>query len=148
MHSAVTHSPTDEWTAQQLREATPWAKGPKYLLHDQESKYASHFSTVAADAGMKELKARYRAPRANGICERFMSSLRRECLDHTLILHDRYLTRVVKEYTTYFNQERPHQGLGQHIPEHSNLPKVNPMGMITFKAILDGCTRVISASLT
>ncbi len=92
VHSAVTHSPTDEWTAQQLREATPWGKGPKYLLHDRDSKYASHFSAVAAGSGIKELKTPYRAPRANGICERFMGSLRRECLDHTLILHGKHLT--------------------------------------------------------
>ena len=92
VHSAVTTSPTDEWTAQQLREATPWGQGPKYLLHDRDSKYASHFSAVAAGSGIKELRTPYRAPRANGVCERYMGSLRRECLDHTLILHDRHLT--------------------------------------------------------
>ena len=86
VHSAVTTSPTDEWTAQQLREATPWGKGPKYLLHDRDSKYASHFSAVATGSGIKELRTPYRAPRANGVCERYMGSLRRECLDHTLIL--------------------------------------------------------------
>ena len=69
VHSAVTHSPTDEWTSQQLREATPWGKSPMYLLHDRDSKYASHFSAVAASSCIKELKTPYRAPRANGICE-------------------------------------------------------------------------------
>lgn len=64
LHSGVTHSPTDEWIAQQLREATPWGKGPKYLLHDRDSKYASHFSTMVAGAGIKELKTPYRTPRA------------------------------------------------------------------------------------
>ncbi len=64
VHSAVTHSPTDEWTAQQLREATPWGKSPKYLIHDRDSKYASHFSTVVAGAGIKELKTPFRAPQA------------------------------------------------------------------------------------
>jgi len=107
VHSAVTHSPTGEWTAQQLREATPWVKGPKYLLHDRDSKYGTHFSSVAIGSGIKELRTHYRAPRANGICERYMGSLRRECLDHTLSLHGKHLQRVVKEYTAYFNQERP-----------------------------------------
>jgi hypothetical protein len=60
---------------------------PKYLLHDRDSKYASHFSEVVASSGIKEVKAPYRTPRANGICERFMGSLRRKCLDHILI-HD------------------------------------------------------------
>ncbi len=97
VHSAVTISPTDEWTAQQLREATPWSQDPKYLLHDRNSKYASHFSAVATCSGIKELRTPYRAPRANGICERFMGSLRRECFDHTLILHGRHLTKVVRD---------------------------------------------------
>jgi hypothetical protein len=58
------HSPTDEWTSQQLREATPWGKGPKYLLHDRDSKYASHFSAVATGSGIAELRTPYRAPEA------------------------------------------------------------------------------------
>ena len=105
VHSGVTNSPTDEWTAQQLREATSWGKGPKYLLLDRDSKYTAHFSAVDAGSGIKELRTPYRAPRANGVCERFMDSLRRECLDYTLILHGRHLTRVVREYTNFFNQE-------------------------------------------
>ena len=77
MHTGITQFPTDEWTAQQLREATPWGKGPKYLIRDRDSKYASHFSAVAAGAGIKELKTPYRSLRANGVCEGFMGSLRR-----------------------------------------------------------------------
>ena len=138
VHSGVTNSPTDEWTAQQLCEATSWGKGPKYLLHDRDSKYAAHFSAVAAGSGIKELRTPYRAPRANGVCERFMGSLRRECLDNTLILHSRHLTRVVREYTNYFNQERPHQGIDQRIPDHYDQPASNPPGNISSRAILGG----------
>ena len=138
VHSAVTTSPTDEWTAQQLREATPWGQGPKYLLHDRDSKYASHFSAVATGSGIQELRTPYRAPRANGVCERYMGSLRRECLDHTLILNGRHLTRVVREYTNYFNQERPHQGIGQRIPDHYDRPVSSPTGNISSRAFLGG----------
>jgi transposase InsO family protein len=138
IYSAVTHSPTDERTAQQLREARPWGRCLKYLLHDRDSNYASHFSAVVAGSGIKELKTPYRAPRANGICERFMGSLRRECLDHTLFLHGKHLQRVVKEYTIYFNQERPHQGIDQRIPIQYDLPESNPSGKISSKAILGG----------
>ena len=138
VHSAVTTSPTDEWTAQQLREATPWAKGSKYLLHDWDSKYASHFSAVATGSGIKELRTPYRTPRANGVCERYMGSLRRECLNHTLILNDRHLMRVVREYTNYFNQERPHQGIGQQIPNYFDRPVSNPTGNISSRAVLGG----------
>jgi transposase InsO family protein len=138
VHSAVTKSPTDEWTAQQLREATPWGHGPKYLIHDRDSKFASHYSAVAAGTGIEELRTPYRAPRANGICERFMGSLRRECFDHMLILQGRQLQRLVNEYTDYYNQERPHQGIGQRIPNHYALPASNPTGNISSRAILGG----------
>ena len=110
----------------------------KYLLHDRDSKYASHFSAVAAGSGIKELRTPYRAPRANGICERYMGSLRRECLDHTLVLNSRQLTRVVREYNKYFNQERPHQGISQQIPIFCDKPRENSKGRITSKAILGG----------
>jgi hypothetical protein len=68
-----------------------------------------------------------------------MGSLRRECLDHILIHEGRHLERVVKEYTAYFNQERPHQGIDQRIPNYYDLPKSKPTsGRITSKAILGG----------
>ncbi len=67
VHTAVTESPTDDWTAQQLREATPWGQGPKYLIRDRDSKYASHFSIVTTGSGIQELRMPYRAPRAKGI---------------------------------------------------------------------------------
>jgi putative transposase len=71
--------------------------------------------------------------------KRFMSSLRRECLDHILIHEGRQLERVVKEYATYFNQERPHQEIDQRIPNHYELPKSKPTsGRITLKEILGG----------
>ncbi len=104
VHTGVTKYPTDEWTAQQLREAMPWGKGPKYLIRERDKKYATHFTAVAES--IKELKTPYRTPEANGVCERFMGSLRRECRDHILIHDDRHLERVTKEYTLpYFNQE-------------------------------------------
>ncbi len=139
VHTRVTRSPTDEWTAQQLREATPWGKGPKYLIHDRDCKYAALFSSVSAGTGIKELRTPHRAPRANGVCERLMGSLRRECLDHILIYEGRHLERVVKEYAAYFNRERPHQGIGQRIPEQHELPRSKPTnGWIQSKTILGG----------
>jgi putative transposase len=68
-----------------------------------------------------------------------MGSLRRECTDHILIHDDQHLQRVVTEYTAYFNQERPHQGIGQRIPNQYGLPTSKPVsGRITSKAILGG----------
>ncbi len=138
-HIGVTQFPTDEWTAQQLRNATPWGQRPKYLIRDLDSKYARHFSAVVAGSGIQELKTPYRTPRANGICERFMGSLRRECLDHMLIHHGKHLQRVVQEYTAYYNRERPHQGIDQRIPNHYAISVSKPIrGRITSKAILGG----------
>ena len=85
VHAAVTRNPTDQWTAQQLRQATPWGKLPKYLIRDRDSKYGNHFAAVTSS--IKILKTPVRAPRANSFCERFIGSLRRECLDHMFILH-------------------------------------------------------------
>jgi hypothetical protein len=94
---------------------------------------------VAVGSGIKELKTPYRTPQANGICERFMGSLRRECMDHILIHDDQHLERVVKEYMAYFNQERPHQGIEQRIPGWYDQTKSNPTrGQVTSKAILGG----------
>lgn len=139
VHTGITKFPTDAWTAQQLREATPWGCGPQYLIRDRDSKYATRFSAVAAASGIKELKTPYRVTQANGIGERFMGSLRRECLDHMLIHHGKHLQGVVQEYTAYYNQARPHQGIEQRIPNHYDLHKSKPSsGRIVSKAILGG----------
>jgi putative transposase len=138
VHTAVTNSPSDEWTAQQLREATPWGKGPKYLIHDRDGKFGPLFTAVAHGSGTKEVETPARTPQANGICERLIGSLRRECLDHILVHDDKHLQRVVTEYTTYFNEDRPHQGIGQRIPNHFDLPTSKPSGRIRSRAILGG----------
>jgi putative transposase len=115
----VTRSPTDAWVAQQLREATPYGQAPKYLIRDNDSKFGSCFTRVATTSGIEMLKTPYHAPRANAICERFLRSVRQECLDHLLILHERQLQRVLNAYVAYFNQARPHQGIQQQIPDPS-----------------------------
>ncbi len=116
VHFAVTRAPTAAWVAQQLREATPFGVRPKYLIRDNDNKYGTCFA-VAQRTGIEVLRIPYRAPRANAICERFLGSVRRECLDHLLILSEQQLYRVVREYVAYFNRARPHQGLGQRILE-------------------------------
>ena len=85
---------TDDWTAQQLREATPWGEAPKYLIRDRDSKYGRRFSAVAASGGIGELRTPFRAPKANAHCERFSGSLKRECLDRVLTLHSYQLHRI------------------------------------------------------
>ncbi len=116
VHTAVTKNPTDEWTAQQVREATPWGKRPKYLFHDNDGKFGSQFKNILKNSGIKAIKTPPKAPRANAICERFIGSLQRECTDNFLIFHTYQLHRIISIYADYFNKLRPHQGIDQHIP--------------------------------
>ncbi len=116
IHVNVTRAPTDLWVAQQLREATPYGERPKYLIRDNDRKFGPSFARVATTSSIQVLRTPYRAPRANAICERFLGSVRRECLDHFLILHEKQLYHLLKAYVVYFNQARPHQGLQQQIP--------------------------------
>src|SRR5260221_12903295 len=117
IHVNVTRSPTDLWVAQQLREATPYGQTPKYLIRDNVREFGPIFARVAATSGIKMLRTPYRTPQANAVCERFLGSVRRECLDHFLIFHEKQLHRLLKAYAMYFNQARPHQGLEQRIPD-------------------------------
>jgi len=116
VHIGVTRHPTDAWVAQQLREATPCGQRPRYLIRDNDRKYGPAFARVAAASGITELRTAYRAPRQNATCERFLGSVRRECLDHVLILGEAHLRRVLREYVRFFNHDRPHQGLAQQVP--------------------------------
>jgi len=117
VHVGVTRHPTDAWVAQQLREATPFGQHPRCLIRDRDSKFGPAFTRLTAATGIEERRTAYRAPRQNATCERFLGSVRRECLDHILILSEGHLRRVLREYVAYFNTARPHQGLEQRIPE-------------------------------
>src|SRR5437588_4608607 len=90
----VTRSPTDAWAAQQLREATPYGQAPKYLICDHDSKFGSCFLRMATTSGVKLLKTPVHMPRANAVCERYLRSVRQECLDHLLIFHERQLQQI------------------------------------------------------
>src|SRR5258708_22431291 len=140
IHLNVTRAPTDPWVAQQLREATPYGQTPTYLIRDNDCKFGQHFARVAATSGIKVLGTPYRTPQANAVCERFLGSVRRACLDHFLILHEKQLLCLLKNYVLYFNQARPHQGLGQRIPEPAMLsaPPLNQLGQVLSDPVLGG----------
>lgn len=117
IHFGVTTHPTDAWVAQQLREATPYGQTPRFLIRDRDGKYGEAFMRVAKGSSIEILKTPYRTPKANAVCERFLGSVRRECLDHMLIVGERHLHCVITEYVDYFNRARPHQGIKQKIPD-------------------------------
>ena len=112
----VTRHPSDAWVAQHLREATPFGQHPKHLIADNDSKYGEVFARVAQTTGIELVRTAYRAPKEHAICERFLGSVRRACLDHLLVLGEAHLRRILLEYRAYFNRDRPHQGLQQRIP--------------------------------
>jgi transposase InsO family protein len=139
VHSGVTRSPTDVWVAQQLREATPFSQAPRFLIRDRDCKCSGSFTRVAAGTSIEVLKTPYRAPKANAIIERLMGSVRRECLDHILVLGEQQLYRVIREYVEYFNRARPHQGIGQKIPDGAPAaPDGGKKGKIIASPILNG----------
>ena len=140
VHLGVTRSPNDAWVvAQQLREATPFGEGPRFLIRDNDNKYGASFARVAAGTGIDVLRTPYGAPKANALCERFLGSVRRECLDHFLILSERHLYRSVKQYQAYFNRARPHQGIEQCIPCQPDRPNdLQKTGKIICLPVLGG----------
>ena len=142
VYTTVTTSPTDDWTAQQLREVTAWGHKPKYLIRDNNNKFGKRFSAVVEATHIKELKTPFQAPKANAICERFMGSLKREALDFHFILHPYQLQRIVNEYVAYYNQSRPHQGIEQQIPTRFNNPRTQlakePKGKVIATPVLNG----------
>ena len=135
VHVNVTRAPTDEWVAQQLREATPFGLAPKYLIRDNDAKYGAHFRAVALGSGIEVLRTPIKAPRANAICERLLGSVRRECLDHMLIVSEMHLRRVLKEYVKYFNRWRPHQGIAQRVPDPETMADGNAGKIISFPVL-------------
>jgi hypothetical protein len=96
------------------------------------------FLALAIHSGIDVIKTPFRTPKANAFCERFMGSLKRECLDHSLVLHQMHLKRLVNEYCGYFNEERPHQGIQQHIPNRSDSLSNNRTGEVKSLAFLGG----------
>ena len=117
---------------------TPYCHGPRYLIRDNDDKFGKRF--VAENTGIKVVKIPPRSPNLNPICERFPGSVRcRECLDHVIILSERQLRCILKEYVEiHFNRARPHQGLGQAIPVAGSRSARNVDGKIVAFPILSG----------
>jgi transposase InsO family protein len=118
--AGCTAHPTAAWVTQQGRNLA-WhlqdGRLPvRVLLHDRDAKFSPSFDAVFQSEGLEVLHTPPRCPQMNGIAERWIRSARAECLDHLMILNERHLQRVLAEYTTFYNERRPHQGLGQLSP--------------------------------
>jgi hypothetical protein len=138
VHVAVTREPSERWTAQQLRNATPFAAGPRFVIRDRDAKFGADFDRVAKGAAIRLLKTAVQAPLMNATCERFLGSVRRECLDHVIILGEDHLRSVLSEYVEYFNASRPHQGIAQRVPVPNPAKSSALSGNVVASPVLGG----------
>jgi len=138
----VTAYPTGSWTAQQARnllmDLSDRAGRFRFLIRDRDSKFAAAFDDVLAGNGVRIIKTPVRSPRANSFAERYVGTLRRECLDHLLIYGERHLRRILAEYARHYNEHRPHQSREQRPPLHEPGQTVDVTARITRRQVVHG----------
>ena len=117
VHFNVTDSPSARWTAQQMVEAFPWGNASRYLLRDRDGVYGREFCNRVEHMGIKEVKTAARSPWQNPYVERLIGTLRRDCLDHVIVLNDNHLRRILRDYLTYYHRCRTHLSLNKDSPE-------------------------------
>ena len=138
----VTAHPTGAWTAQQARnllmDLGERAGRFKFLIRDRDSKFTPVFDDMLAGNGVRVIKTPVRSPRANSFAERYVGTLRRECLDHLLIHGERHLRRTLSEYARHYNDHRPHQSREQRPPLHQAGQPVDVTASITRTHVVQG----------
>ena len=117
LHFNVTAHPTSEWTAQQMAEAFPWDTARRYLLRDRDSTYGDSFRQRVRGMGIREVLTAPRSPWQNPYAERVVGSIRRECLDHLIVLSESSLRHTLESYFDYYHKARTHLSLGKDAPE-------------------------------
>jgi transposase InsO family protein len=124
IHFNITRNPTDAWTAQQLIEAFAWMASPRFLIRDNDTKFGHKFKARLRQLEIHELRTAYRSPWQNGYVERVIGSIKRECLDHVIILNENHLRTLLKSYIDYYHDGRTHLGLNKDSPNHRKvIPK-------------------------
>ena len=117
VHFNITEHPTAQWTAQQIVEAFPWDTAPRYLLRDRDAIYSVAFQHRVKNMGIEEVKIAPRSPWQNPYCERLIGSIRRDVLDHVIVLNDRHLKRLLTAYIAYYHRFRTHLSLAMDCPQ-------------------------------
>jgi putative transposase len=137
IHWNASTSPDEAWVAQQFRNLSVVNDDlPRCLIHDRDSKYTQYADSLLEEAGTKVIRLPVRSPDLNGYAERWIRSLRQECLDRIIILNEAHLHWVLAEYVRYYNQRRPHQSL-QHLPPEA--PDAYPCeGSVVGRPVLGG----------
>jgi transposase InsO family protein len=116
VHVAVTTHPAAAWIWRQVVEATAWNRRPRFLLRDRDAVYGGDLGGRLAGLGVEQLLTPVRAPRANAVAERLVGTLRRECLDHLIVVNERHLRSLLAEFAEFYNVARPHRTLGLETP--------------------------------
>jgi transposase InsO family protein len=118
--TGVTAHPNAAWVTQQARNVTGDIADEeidvKFLIRDRDTKYVAGFDEVFKSEGAQILRTPFRAPNANAYAERFVRTVRSECLDHLLVVNAQHLERILRSYARHYNSHRPHQGISQAIP--------------------------------
>ena len=130
MHFAgTTANPNNFWTTQQARQIICKVEEEqrtfRFLIHDRDTKFTRSFDNVFRSVGIDIIRTPFRAPQANAYAERWIRSVRQECMVHILILNERHLRHVLTEYVAFYNASRPHQGINQQTP----IPRIEPKGI-------------------
>src|SRR6202051_1009258 len=134
----VTTNPTSDWIARQLTEAFPWDDAPKYLIRDRDRIYGAVVTRRLRAMGIRDKPTAPASPWQNGFAERLIGSIRRECLDHFIVLGEEHLRWILKNYADYYNGVRTHRALNKDAPVSR---QVQRSGVINSRAILGGLHR-------
>jgi transposase InsO family protein len=121
LHFNVTQHPTAEWTAQQIVEACPFDLPGRFLIRDNDKIYGTIFRDRIDGLGLKQIRTAFRSPWQNGFAERWISSLRKDCLHHVIAINERQLRRVIRLYVDYYNADRTHLGLDKDTPQERSV---------------------------
>jgi len=116
VHFNVTSSPTAHWTAQQIVEAFPFEEAPRFLLRDRDGIYGQGFRDRVQHMGIEEVLIAFRSPWQSPYVKRLVGSIRRECLDHLIVLNEDHLRRTLSEFFTYYHEARTHLSLDRNSP--------------------------------
>ena len=108
----------------QLIEAFPWDEAPRYLLRDRDGIYGDDFTTRVKAMGIEEVVSAPRSPWQNPYAERVIGSVRRECLDHVMVLGEEHLRRILRSYVTYYHEDRVHKSLERRPPQGRDVEPV------------------------
>jgi hypothetical protein len=142
LHFGVNSKPHSQWAIQQLRETFAFDETTKYVIRDNDEIFSEDFRHYIKNLGLKDIPTAYRSPWQNPICERVIGTLRRECLDHMIVLNEKHLHDVLHEYILeYYNVSRTHMSLDKDSPIHR---PVQANGKIVKKPILDGLHHIYS----